>query len=368
MCRILFKKDNSLKFNENELRVTNLNNPDGCGLYYYDEDAKKAVIQKWEKGTDFDKVIYPFIKEAEKLPHLKNFAIHFRIGTSGGKTIEQVHPQIIDKEKGLVMFHNGIVREFEIKDKWSDTQTIARCFKDWGFDVNSFKNNPLTKTAWEKIFDHNKILLIDKDDYVFLNENLGEWEDGIWKSNHMPKYLYDEKAKAEYEKEHSYGRQGTLFDMDEYTCDPRKENYNITPYVPSYKDENVAFDVEEKTPELLAASLTPKQAKLLKETTESVNKCITNIEKEFNKLSDIYNNLINEDDELTQTIIGCTTLSGESSVADAIQNIGIIWDENVEEVNENYAILSDFNDCVQEIQENAKKLNSPTSKKSKGGR
>jgi hypothetical protein len=69
--------------------------------------------------TPFE-IIYKKIQEVEMNPKAKCIGIHFRVGTSGGKGIEQIHPQHISGEKYL--FHNGICREFEVDNSASDTQ------------------------------------------------------------------------------------------------------------------------------------------------------------------------------------------------------------------------------------------------------
>jgi hypothetical protein len=46
VCRIVFKRDNSVLFDKNELMESYRTNPDGTGFIYYDEAQDLMVVQK----------------------------------------------------------------------------------------------------------------------------------------------------------------------------------------------------------------------------------------------------------------------------------------------------------------------------------
>jgi predicted glutamine amidotransferase len=169
MCRILFKKDNTILFDKVELEESYRSNPDGTGLLYYDSVADKMVVKKWLSKTPFE-TIYKKIQEVESMPNAKCVGVHFRIGTSGGKGIEQIHPIHIDGDKYL--FHNGVCREFEVNNNASDTQWIAWFLKDKKFELKEI-DNEINKHIYENIFSGNKLLIVEKDKFKFVNEGLG---------------------------------------------------------------------------------------------------------------------------------------------------------------------------------------------------
>ncbi|MDR2821327.1 MAG: hypothetical protein LBV53_00020 [Mycoplasmataceae bacterium] len=196
-------------FDKNELMESYRTNPDGTGFIYYDEAQDLMVVQKWLAETPFE-TIYKKVLEIEQKKNIKNLAIHFRIGTSGGRGIKQIHPQLIDGD--MYLMHNGICREFEVDNNASDTQWIAWWLKDKKFKLNEL-NNPINKKIYENIFNSNKLLIIEKDKFCFINEDLGNWDKGIWhswkgdslygwdreKENNGQLSLFYETSKRQYE-------------------------------------------------------------------------------------------------------------------------------------------------------------------------
>lgn len=179
MCRILFKPNNTVLFNREILRESYQINPDGSGLIYYDESSHKMIAQKWMPGTDFEE-IYRSIAEVESNVTAKNVAVHFRIGTSGGKGEEQIHPMHVKDQ--MYLLHNGICVDFEFDPEiMSDTQLIAFWFKCLDVSVLKMKDRLALKYLNEK-FVGNKLIIIEGNDYVIVNEALGCWTNGIWQS------------------------------------------------------------------------------------------------------------------------------------------------------------------------------------------
>jgi hypothetical protein len=79
------------------------------------------------------------------------------------------------------IMHNGICREFDMGNGMSDTQWIAQYFRENNFRISDL-DNEATKKKYEEIFHSNKILVLEKDKFNFINDDLGTWDNGIWKS------------------------------------------------------------------------------------------------------------------------------------------------------------------------------------------
>lgn len=220
MCRILFKKNNDVKFDKRELEQSYQYNSDGTGLVYWDDKKQEMIVQKWLIGTPFHK-IYNFVQKVEQLKSAKNIAIHFRFGTSGGKTIEQIHP--IEISYNYFLLHNGIVREFEFDAQvMSDTQLMGFWLKCANIKVNSLKNKFLKKCLETK-FVGNKLLLLESDKYAIINEELGEWVGGIWKSWKEYNYGKYKPIKRKQIEQQMYGWDSENWENEEIVR-------NIEPY------------------------------------------------------------------------------------------------------------------------------------------
>lgn len=97
---------------------------------------------------------------------------HFRLGTAGGKTIENVHP--FEITSNWLLFHNGTVPSFNGKTK-SDSANLARFL------------GGMNKKHWAEAFE-----LFDGSRFLAIHRRTGEciqrgdqWtqKDGIWYSN-----------------------------------------------------------------------------------------------------------------------------------------------------------------------------------------
>lgn len=162
-----------------ELQESYQANPDGTGLVYYDTNLQKLVMHKWLLGTEFN-TIWKYVSKLSGKKHIKNVAIHFRFATSAGKTIYQIHP--IRVNKNMVLVHNGICSRFDLDPTvMSDTQAMGFWFKCLGHDLKTLKEKKF-KVWLENTFAGNKLLLLEKDDYLIINSQLGEWKDDIWRS------------------------------------------------------------------------------------------------------------------------------------------------------------------------------------------
>lgn len=97
---------------------------------------------------------------------------HFRLGTAGGKTIENVHP--FEITKNWLLFHNGTVPSFNGKTK-SDSHNLANFLRGM--------NRKYWQEAFE-LFDGSRFLAIHRRTGEFIKTG-DQWteKDGIWYSN-----------------------------------------------------------------------------------------------------------------------------------------------------------------------------------------
>ena len=116
----------------------------------------------------------------------RDFLVHFRIGTHGSKTIENVHPFRVDHN--TIMAHNGIIRCVQdYKDGRSDTrvfveETLPKLPETW-------LDTPELRWLVEDAIGSSKLVFLTNNPKLsatsyILNKKTGdELENGIWVSN-----------------------------------------------------------------------------------------------------------------------------------------------------------------------------------------
>lgn len=284
MCRILFKRTNFVQFDKNELKESYTYNPDGTGIIYFDPTDEQLHVQKFIKGTDFEE-IYKYVQEVEQKKNISNIGIHFRFGTGGGLGIDQVHP--IKVRNDLYIMHNGVCREFDIDTSVaSDTQWMAYYLKKIGFSLDML-NDPKQQQIYNNIFAGNKLLIMNKGDFKFINENLGNWKDGIWRS-YQPNSHWGWEQHSEQEYEDNFV-QRSLFDYNKQSIKTKLDPFaNLTP---------------EKKQEL-------EKIRTQRGIIEDLQQRLTDIK--FERTS--YNDEIDFEIELTESLLTCDLVS------DALKN------------------------------------------------
>lgn len=265
MCRILFKENNINLFDINELEESYKFNSDGTGVIYFDPRDCKLKVKKFIKGTPFEK-IYKYIKSVEQNPNYKNIAVHFRFGTGGGLGIDQIHP--IEIRDNMYLIHNGCSGTFDISNATaSDTQWMARWLKNNNFCLNVL-NDENNKKIYDNIFSGNKLLIMEGDKYKFVNEDLGRWDKGIWKSwQDNSKYGWYQNYETEFDNSK---KQLSIFDYPRY--DEAKINNDAKENKPtsnSFKDFNKIY---EKFKELAEAMPTDGDIDTFEEIMLKINK------------------------------------------------------------------------------------------------
>jgi len=180
MC-ILIMRTAGQVITKKRLKACWVNNPDGGGVSWVNTDhlGRKKLITY--KSMDFNK-FYKKIRRAERLNPESNMIIHTRIGTSGELSTHNCHP--FQVSKGLVMAHNGVISAARRDPNGKDNDT--RMFiKDTVKELPSnFMDNTAICDMMGSYIGFSKLIFFNVDnEFMIINEDKGEWIDGVWYSN-----------------------------------------------------------------------------------------------------------------------------------------------------------------------------------------
>ena len=167
-------KSANKKINKATLRRCYDANPDGAG-FMYAEDKQLHVKKGYFTFKEFYK---------EYRPHGdKQVLIHFRIKTHGPINKDNCHPFLVNS--GLGFIHNGIISGYGSNSK-SDTiefneSILQKIVAKHG--NNSLFDDPMVELI-ENVIGYSKLVFLDRHgNYTIMNENKGNWNDGVWYSN-----------------------------------------------------------------------------------------------------------------------------------------------------------------------------------------
>lgn len=181
MCLAIYKPQNK-KVLRHEMETAWESNDDGAG-FAYPHNGKVIIEKGFFKFDKFWKALKPHMD--------KPMAIHFRWST-GGKTDEtNCHPFKIDDK--LAMIHNGVISSVQITDETkSDTNVFV---SDYMAPIHRANPNFIyteygKRTLQAIIGNGSKLVFINKrGEPVIINEEKGEWQEGVWYSNNSHKEL-----------------------------------------------------------------------------------------------------------------------------------------------------------------------------------
>ena len=186
-------------------------NPDGAGYAFVGKNGEVFYRKGFMKVEDL-------LKELDKPEKFKNtnFAIHFRIGTSGENDAKTCHPFPVSTDFGelrkvegkanSVLFHNGVIGEGGIADPLSsDTQDFVIAMAPM---LQKYNRSKTRDKLIEEIVKGNRILVLYKNNAFKM---YGDWKkDGdIWVSNLNYKYTYSSYS-------YGYGHGYDYWDDDDY--------------------------------------------------------------------------------------------------------------------------------------------------------
>ena len=173
MCIAILKpKDKYL--DKKILQICSDNNKDGCGFAYINNG--KIYIKKYLLFEDFWKDFEPIQEKYSNNAML----IHFRIATHGIVDTSNCHPFKLNKRMALI--HNGIINGYGDKnDKVDTVDFIDKVIGNIGW--KNWKNPSFIELVGKAI-GYSKLAILDiSGDYYIVNEDKGEWVDGVWFSN-----------------------------------------------------------------------------------------------------------------------------------------------------------------------------------------
>lgn len=197
MC-IAILKPKGVEISKKTLMNCREKNKDGIGFAY--TDGEYIYINKY---MDFD----TFYKDFEKVKDISTMLIHFRIATHGKVEVKNCHPFKLNDRMALI--HNGVISGYGDKDNKTDTQDFIE--KVIGNISYKMWKNPSYRELVGKAIGYSKLCILDKSGkYYIINEDRGQWVDGIWYSNDSYKDK-EEPVYAKYNKTTS--EQKGLWDM-----------------------------------------------------------------------------------------------------------------------------------------------------------
>jgi predicted glutamine amidotransferase len=163
-----------------------LNNSDGAGILYINDDGKMEYIKEMK---DFDKFYNAYSLIKQTYGKQKNIVLHFRISTHGKVNETNCHPFLVDENCGFV--HNGVIYNAPTSKEFSDT---------YMFNEVILKKMPVGFENDDNILDMielyigagSKLVFLNADnEATIVNEEAGIWENGCWFSNTSYKSVND---------------------------------------------------------------------------------------------------------------------------------------------------------------------------------
>lgn len=221
MCVIAFSPKGVDIPTEKQIRDMWEHNPDGAGYAYVNKKGKVVFRKGFMKLDDLLKDL-----EAPERFKTTNFAIHFRIGTSGENDRATCHPFPISNNFGelrktegetdSVLFHNGILSEGGLASPLaSDTQDFVIAMAPL---LQKYNRSKTRDFFIEELTKGNRLLILYKNNAFKM---FGDWQkDGdLWVSNLSYKYDYQWYGSG------YYGWHNYIYDdYDDYYLPMKKED------------------------------------------------------------------------------------------------------------------------------------------------
>lgn len=172
MCIAILKPKDKVLTKET-LENCSVNNPDGCGFAYRNDEGK-IIINKFMAFKDFWEAY-------NKVQENHTMLIHFRIATHGKVEIANCHPFKLNNHMALI--HNGIISGYGSRtENLSDTRDfIDKVIGNISYKM--WKNPSFIRLVGDAIGSSKFAILDNDENYYIVNEDKGTWDDGVWYSN-----------------------------------------------------------------------------------------------------------------------------------------------------------------------------------------
>lgn len=175
-----------------------MNNPHGFGIMWADKGQLKI------KKTLTISQVGDLFKEAEGMP----WVAHWRYSTHGQKNLDNCHPFKIRKD--IYMAHNGILDIPCFNGLMSDTWHLAKMLQAVCHEPDCLFEKTVMTDFGKEIGRGNKLAFLAGDGRLaIVNENLGNWDAGLWYSNTYSLYpaVYTTK-NWDYAQDGTYDNKG----------------------------------------------------------------------------------------------------------------------------------------------------------------
>ena len=170
MCVLILIKKGSIIQDRHLMNCIKYND-DGAGVGYYTKNG--AVVRKIKKTNN--QATFDFLQGCLDEAYgnaTSDIMVHCRIATGSNCNKENSQPfKVNDK---LLVGHNGIFNCVPSFQRISDTRLFCLLLK----------HHFLTKQEIKEIIgNYNKVIFLTPDKSVIVNEEQGEWVNGVWFSN-----------------------------------------------------------------------------------------------------------------------------------------------------------------------------------------
>lgn len=159
MCQI-YVKEAGVEIPLRRLRNAFDNNSDGIGVLWVD-NGKVNVIREmasWSRVLELMDMILPY-----------KAVVHFRYGTSGTYSIDNLHP--FPLKGGYWLFHNGVLRCVDYHREKNDTRVFVETFLDRLMHKNAKAVLPRLQDLGRLIGKENRMVIVsDTGNIHYVNE------------------------------------------------------------------------------------------------------------------------------------------------------------------------------------------------------
>jgi hypothetical protein len=250
-------------------------------------------------------------------------AVHFRMRTSGNIDVENAHPYVIGND--VLLMHNGVITRVPEKYKeFSDTWHVGALIQPMA-EAGWLNDDNFMEMLTHLIGSGNKLVLLDKDGFHFVNKEEGTEFGGLWYSNtyawthpEYQKFYIKYKNRMVSQNQHKEVYTGTdskVYLADGTVWDIADEESNVT-------IDDVVDNMGERLTAKVLAGMTP----------EEEEETMREIEDEYNRVKTLV-----ESDTLPEIKIPTTIV--EWADLDLTQIIDIAMEEPEEVAEALYTVL-----------------------------
>lgn len=201
------------------------NNPEGGGLIWVEKGQLKT-FKTYERAELLKK--YQAIRPKTKTP----VVLHFRIATSGARTLDNLHPFQVDEKTAFV--HNGIIAGMG-NETHSDTAQFNFLLQQ--LPANFIQSEAIRELIAGYIGASKLIFLQASGTYTIVNEHAGKWDGDTWYSNDSHKesefYYFGTQKVAKASKQGAKVKAAPIISPAEYNRQAENEMENMN-YLRTY--------------------------------------------------------------------------------------------------------------------------------------